>query len=78
MSDFGTAQQIDTDPIGAALTATQQALFSLRIVNHRQARRLTTEYEQIANQHTTGLLTKADTIHALAGLVARAGQQQAS
>ncbi len=78
MSEFGTAQRIDTNPVGAALTATHQALFELRTTDRHEARCLTDQLEQIAKQHSAGHLTEADTIHALAGLVERAGQQQAS
>ena len=77
MSDFGTAQQIDTDPFGAALSATHHALFDLRATDRREARRLTDQLEQIASQHGAGILTESDTIHALAGLVERAGSQRA-
>lgn len=76
MSDFGTAQQIDTDPVGAALTAAHHALFDLRATDRREARRLTDQLEQIAAQYGAGILTEADTIRALAGLVERAGSQR--
>jgi hypothetical protein len=78
MSDFGTAQRIDTDPVGAALTATHRALFDLRATDRREARRLTDRLEQIAAQHSAGILSEADTVHALAALVDRARPQHTS
>ncbi len=76
MSEFGVGQQVREDPVGAALRAATTAIIALRTVNRRAARRLSTTFDQIAHQHTSGLLDDAETIHALARIASDAGREQ--
>ncbi len=76
MSDFGVGQQVREDPVGAALRAATAAIIALRTVNRRAARRLSATFDQIAHQHTSGLLDDAETIHALARIASDAGRER--
>lgn len=78
VTEFGVAHQVDHDPVGAALRAASTAIIALRTVNHRAARRLSAAYDEIAHQHTSGTLSDADTIRALARLAADASTARAS
>lgn len=78
VTEIGTAQGIDQDPVGAALRAATAAIIALRTVDHRAARHLSATYDEIAHQHTGGIISDADTIHALARLTAEAGQTTSS
>lgn len=78
VTEFGVAHQVDHDPVGAALRAASTAIIALRTVNYRAARRLSADYDEIAHQHTSGILSEANTIHALARLAADASTEQAT
>ncbi len=76
MSEFGVGRQVREDPVGAALRAATAAIIGLRSVDRRAARRLSASFDQIAHQHTSGLLDDTETIRALARLASDAGREQ--
>lgn len=76
MSEFGAAQPVTQEPVDAALTAANTAILSLRQNDPSAAKQLLSQYEQIAHQHTHGLLNELDTIHALARLSDSVGRRR--